>query len=89
MVIDMEGVIVSMRRGNNKYNPRQVIVKIGDNVTKIFHQLIGRKVVWIHPKTGEKFIGKIVKLHGRKRCVIAYFKKQPPCQSIGEKVQII
>jgi len=85
----MEGIVLSIKRGNNKYNPRQVILKVGEDASKIFHQLIGRKVVWTHPKTGKKFIGKIIRLHGKGKYVIAYFRKQPPFQFIGERVQII
>jgi large subunit ribosomal protein L35Ae len=64
----MEGVLLSMRRGGSgRQYLRQAIIKVGDDAVKIFNKLVGRRVVWIHPKTGEKFIGKIVRLHGRNR----------------------
>ncbi|MCS7369030.1 MAG: 50S ribosomal protein L35ae [archaeon GBS-70-058] len=87
----MEGVLLSMRRGGGgRQYLKQAIVKVGDDAVKIFNRLVGRKVVWIHPKTREKFIGKIVRLHGRNSgCVIVHFRKQPPFQSLGTKVQIV
>lgn len=88
LVVKMEGILLNFRHSSNNYYHRQAIIKVGENASKIFYQLIGRKAIWIHPKTGQKFIGKIVKLHGRKY-VIAYFRKQPPCQAIGSTIQII
>lgn len=85
----MKGILLSMKHEKDKCNPRKAIIRIGDNTLKKFHQLVGRKVVWIHPKTGKKFIGKIVRLHGKKGCVIAYFRKQIPGEALGSKVQII
>jgi large subunit ribosomal protein L35Ae len=50
-------------------------------------QLIGRKVVW---KEGEnKFIGKIVGLHGKKGVVRAKFRKGVPGHALGTTVELV
>ncbi|NJE84432.1 50S ribosomal protein L35ae [Thermococcus sp. CX2] len=51
-------------------------------------QLIGRKVVWKTP-TGRKMFGKILKPHGNKGEVKAYFKPGLPGQALGDYVEIL
>lgn len=84
----LEGYIVSFRRGQKRYYPRQVLVELKGVKYKDAHKVIGRKVVWIHPVTGEKFVGRIVKMHGRKGRVIAYFERHLPGQAVGGKVLV-
>ena len=50
-------------------------------------QLIGRKVVWKEGKN--KFIGKIVGLHGKKGVVRARFRKGVPGQALGTSVELV
>ncbi len=85
----MKGWIVNFRLGRNKYYPRQMIIEVEGVGYKDFHRLIGRKVVWNHPVSGEKFIGRIVKQHGKRGRVIAYFRKQLPGQAIGTEVEVL
>ncbi|ABL77730.1 50S ribosomal protein L35ae [Thermofilum pendens] len=85
----MEGWIVSFRRGMNKYYPRQVILSLDGVTYKDAVKVIGRKVLWVHPETGEKFVGKIVRMHGRRGHVLAYFKRHLPGQAVGTKVKIV
>ena len=50
-------------------------------------QLIGRKVVWKEGKN--KFIGKIVGLHGKRGLVRARFRKGMPGQALGTSVELV
>jgi len=50
-------------------------------------RLIGRKVVWKEGKN--KFIGKIVGLHGKKGVVRAKFRKGVPGQALGATVELV
>ncbi len=83
----MRGRVASFRRGGNRYYGRQVIIVVQD-AEGGFHRLVGRRVVWKHPKTGEVFSGRIVRLHGRRGRVIAYFKRQLPGEAVGSVVEI-
>ncbi len=83
----MKGWILSFRLGRKRYYPRQVIIEVENPVGP--HQLIGRKVVWVHPK-GKKFIGKIVREHGNRGTrFIAYFRRQLPGIALGSEVNIV
>jgi large subunit ribosomal protein L35Ae len=50
-------------------------------------QLIGRKVIW--KKGKNKFIGKIVGLHGKKGLVRVKFRKGVPGQALGTTVELV
>jgi large subunit ribosomal protein L35Ae len=50
-------------------------------------RLIGRRVVWKEEKN--KFIGKIVGLHGKKGVVRARFRKGVPGQALGTTVELV
>lgn len=82
----MKGWVLSFRLGRNRYYPRQVIVEVEGDAPD--HLVTGRKVVWVHP-SGERFIGKIVRRHGRKNKFIAYFRKQLPGIALGSRVEIV
>ena len=50
-------------------------------------RLVGRKVVW---KAGKnKFVGRIVGLHGKKGMVRAKFRKGVPGQALGTTVELV
>ncbi|WP_297464496.1 50S ribosomal protein L35ae [Thermococcus sp.] len=51
-------------------------------------KLIGRKVVWRTP-TGRKMFGKVLKPHGDRGEVKAYFNPGLPGQALGDYVEII
>ncbi len=50
--------------------------------------LIGRKVVWRTP-TGRKMYGRILKPHGKRGEVKAYFRPGLPGQALGDYVEIL
>ncbi|MCD6563139.1 MAG: 50S ribosomal protein L35ae [Thermoproteales archaeon] len=85
----MKGTIVNFKLGN-KYDGRKIILEL-EGITSHNHasQFIGRKVVWIHPKSKDKIIGKIVRIHGKKGRVIAVFRKALPGLALGNTVSII
>jgi large subunit ribosomal protein L35Ae len=57
------------------------------NSVSIAGQLIGRKVVW---KQGtNKFMGKIVGLHGKNGLVRAKFRKGVPGQALGTTAELV
>jgi large subunit ribosomal protein L35Ae len=84
----LEGYIVSFKRGMNRYYPRQVLVELKGISYRDAFRVIGRKVVWTHPMTGRKFVGRIVRMHGRRGRVIAYFDHHLPGQALGSKVLV-
>ncbi|RLF03007.1 MAG: 50S ribosomal protein L35ae [Thermoprotei archaeon] len=87
--MSLEGYIVNFRLGGKRQYPNQVIIEIPNvRSTKEAARFLNRKVVWISPK-GVKVRGKILRLHGRKGKLVAYFKKGLPGQALGTKVQII
>ena len=51
-------------------------------------RLIGRKVVWRTP-TGRKMYGRVLKPHGNRGEVKAYFKPGLPGQALGDYVEIL
>ena len=50
-------------------------------------RLIGRKVVWKEKQN--KFIGRIVGLHGKKGVVRVKFRKGVPGQALGTTVELV
>jgi len=68
--------------------PKECLIQFAHvNSVSLAGQLIGRKVVW---KAGKnKFIGKIVSLHGKKGVVRAKFRKGVPGQALGTTVELV
>jgi large subunit ribosomal protein L35Ae len=68
--------------------PKWCLIQITDaNSVSKAGQLIGRKVVLKYGKN--EFIGKIVRLHGKKGVVTAKFRKGVPGQAIGTTVELV
>jgi len=57
------------------------------NSVSLAGQLIGRKVVWKQGKN--KFMGKIVGLHGKNGLVRVKFRKGVPGQALGTTVELV
>ncbi len=51
-------------------------------------RLIGRRVVWRTP-TGRKMYGRVLKPHGNRGEVKAYFRPGLPGQALGDYVEIL
>jgi large subunit ribosomal protein L35Ae len=82
------GTIVNYRIGIRTQMPKECLIQFADvdSVSKA-SRLIGRKVVWKEGKN--KFIGKIVGLHGKKGLVRAKFRKGVPGQALGTTVELV
>lgn len=89
VVVGLNGVILGYKRGLKRQYPKYIYLRFDDFSSQSdAAQLIGRRVVWRSGK-GLKFIGKIVKVHGRQGVVIAKFRTPLPGQAIGSKVVLI
>jgi len=86
----MRAVITNFKVGGKSQDPKRVILTV-EGVTSYAEasRLIGRKVVWRSPISGESFRGKIVKPHGKKGRVVAVFRKPLPGQALGTEAWIL
>ncbi len=69
-------------------NHHMILKPIGFDDRSEASRLIGRKVVWRTP-TGRKMFGKVLKPHGNRGEVKAYFKPGLPGQALGDYVEIL
>ena len=68
--------------------PKWCLIQImGENAVSKAGQLIGRKVVLKYGKN--RFIGRIMGLHGKKGVVKTKFQKGIPGQALGERVELL
>ena len=82
------GRIVNYRIGIRTQMSKECLIQFAHvNSVSLAGQLIGRKVVWKEGKN--KFIGKIVSLHGKKGVVRAKFRKGVPGQALGTTVELV
>ena len=84
----VHGIIVNYRRSTKTRASRECLIQF-DHANSISEasQLIGQKVVW--KKGKDKFIGKIVGLHGKKGLIRVRFRKRVPGQALGTSVELI
>ncbi|NJD99476.1 50S ribosomal protein L35ae [Thermococcus sp. LS1] len=69
-------------------NHHMILKPLGVDGREQAARLVGRKVVWRTP-TGKKMVGKILKPHGNRGEVKAYFKPGLPGQALGDYVEIL
>ena len=85
---EINGVIANFKLGGNNKDDKRVIVQLPSTL-QLSNKIIGRKVIWIS-SSKKKFIGKIIKFHGRSnKKVIVEFRKGLPGQALGKKVIIV
>jgi len=86
----MRAVIINFKVGGNSQDPKRVILAV-EGITSYAEasRLIGRKVVWRNPLSGESFKGKIVRPHGKKGRVMAVFRKPLPGQALGTEAWVL
>lgn len=84
----ISGSILSFQRGGGRVYPNRALiwipqVKSYKDAVKFLH----KKVIW----KGKRCVirGKIMRLHGRKGILLAYFKKPLPGQALGTEVYIV
>ncbi|MGB9756206.1 MAG: 50S ribosomal protein L35ae [Candidatus Bathyarchaeales archaeon] len=87
MAQKFQGTILNYRVGPKTQKSKECIVQF-DHVKSFSEagRLIGRKVIWKDGKN--RFVGKIVALHGRKGLVRVRFRRGLPGQSLGTKVEL-
>lgn len=84
----MEATIIHYRQGRHHVHPKQMVLKVSDNVEEA-KKGIGKTVAWTSP-SGKIIKGVISALHGRKGNVRAIFsEKGLPGQALGQKVKIV
>ena len=87
MAQEVQGIIVNYRVGPKTQKPKECIVQF-PHVKSVSEagRLVGRKVAWKNGKN--RFVGKIVALHGKKGLVRVRFRKGLPGQALGTKVEL-
>lgn len=78
----MRAVIVNFRGGLHRRRGDEAVIRI---LGKTDHHPIGRKVVWIDGRTGNRIIGRILAPHG-KSCYRARFRSGLPGWALGEEI---
>ena len=88
-MIDMQGKILSYRRGKHTQNVNQVLIEL-DNVDsrEKAKEFLNKKITWKTP-SGKEIKGEIIGLHGNKGILRAKFETNLPGQAITTKVEVI
>jgi large subunit ribosomal protein L35Ae len=87
MAQNVQGTIINYRVGPKTQKSKECIVQfIHIKSASEAGRLIGRKVTWKNGKN--KFVGKIVALHGKNGLVRVRFKRGLPGQALGTKVEL-
>jgi len=86
----MRKAIVLAYAGTKEHqdNYHMILKPLDVNDRATASRLIGRKVVWRTP-TGRKMYGRILKPHGNRGEVKAYFRPGLPGQALGDYVEIL
>lgn len=80
----MKGVIVNFIGGPRTRVAREAVVRPLDEYKG---SLVGRKVVWLDPRSGTRFIGKVVGMHGGSGYRVR-FRRGLPGWALGGEVEI-
>ncbi len=81
----MDVVIISYRRGSNDQNPNQVLVRFPNYEEAC--KAVGKRLVYEDEK-GNKYVGKVLRPHGRRGVAIATFKPNLPGQAFGKVAKL-
>ena len=86
---NINGRITNYRTGPSSQQSRECLIELNSiNSASLAGKLVGQKVVWASGNKN-RFIGKIVGLHGRNGMVRVKFRRPVPGQAIGTIVQLI
>lgn len=84
----IRGRIASFKRGLNRQNQREVIVRFDESLPlNEVAKLVGAKVTWVSPK-GQRFVGSVLRPHGRGGGLLVRFRKPLPGLALGSKVEL-
>lgn len=81
----MRARITSFRGGLRTRREREVILRPLEEFPR---SLVGKRVIWINPHSGSRFVGVVVAPHGSKH-YRARFKVGLPGWAIGGEVEIL
>jgi large subunit ribosomal protein L35Ae len=81
------GRILNFRLGLKRRYPRELLVKLGESEADVA-RLIGRKVL-LTDAHGNKYVGKVLRPHGRRGVAVVRFRKDPPGDVIGREVTVL
>ncbi len=81
----MDAIITSYRRGSNDQNTHQVLVRFSS--IEEAKKALGKRIVYEDEK-GNKYLGKVLRLHGKKGVAIAVFKPNLPGQALGKIAKV-
>ena len=88
LITNMEGKIVSFRRGIKTQRKHQMIVKVISITNKDKAKtLLNKDVSWKSP-AGKEIKGKVTNIHGNSGALRVQFEKGLPGQSLGTKVEL-
>ena len=83
----MKAVLLGYRRGGNTQYEKYAIVEVPGASHRDAYRLLGRKVVWVDRK-GRRWVGRLVRTHGKNGRFLARFRKPLPGQALGSEVQL-
>ena len=81
----MDVIIVSYRRGSNDQNTSQVLVRFPSYIEAC--KAVGKRLLFEDGK-GNKYVGKVLRPHGRRGVAIAAFKPNLPGQAFGKVAKL-
>jgi len=81
----MEVIIASYRRGSNDQNVNEVIVRFPSYQEAC--KAVGKRLVFEDSK-GNKYVGKVLRPHGKRGAAIARFKPNLPGQALGKVARL-
>lgn len=81
------GSVLSFRIGMKRRYSKELLIKLGESKSDVA-KLIGKKVV-VEDLNGNKYIGKVLKPHGRNGVAVVSFRKDLPGQVIGLRAKVL
>ena len=89
MIDNMQGTILSYRRGRHTQNVNQMLIELeGIDSKEKAEKFLKKKLIW-KSSSGKEIKGEIIALHGNKGVVRVKFEKNLPGQAITTKVQVL
>lgn len=80
----MKAVIVNFIGGPRTRIAREAVVRL---IGECKGSLVGRKATWLDPRSGARFVGKVVDVHGRGGYRVR-FRRGLPGWALGGEVEI-
>jgi len=81
------GRVMNFRLGLKRRYPKELLVKLGESEADVA-KLVGRKVV-LEDAHGNRYVGKVLKPHGRSGVAVVRFRRDLPGDVIGREVTVL